>query len=275
MNIDNQILESLSSLITASRKQPRESMSVFHLRHVQERFLALYQENGVITSLTPQVLLNREVAHSFCITLSSVKELWKKEEVQMAFAEALRKGDTLLIDAISFIMEYRDVPVIQEAIAYNIATCSSMLFQIHVACGIGLCNHPSIKQAILDRKKDIIDQIRENWHDSVCLTSTHYLIHDEEVRSVLSDAREDMIREISEKDHLVDISFLMKELEWLRHDPKIVEAVRKRILNTSAKFDYVFMKTMKECRMFQLYPELMSALKTYDTKTVEWVLNSE
>ena len=97
-----------------------------------------------------------------------------------------------------------------------------MLFQINVACGIGLCNHSSIKQAILGRKKDILEKIRENWHDSVCLTSTPYLIHDEEVRQVLDDARKEMIREITEEDHLVDISFLIKELEWLRHDTKIV-----------------------------------------------------
>ena len=181
MNIDNEILESLKTLITASREQTRELMKILHNREVQDRLLELYDENGTIASLTHQVLMNKEVAHSFCITLSSAKELWDKEDVQFAFAQALRNGDTLLIDAISFIMQYRDVPIIQEAIAHNIASCSSMLFQINVASGIGLCNQSSIKQAILGRKNDIIDNIRNNWHESVCLTSTPYLIHDEDV----------------------------------------------------------------------------------------------
>ncbi|NHI84150.1 MAG: hypothetical protein EAX81_07600 [Candidatus Thorarchaeota archaeon] len=35
-------------------------------------------------------------------------------EVQMVFAEALRQGDALLIDTISFIFYYRDIPIIQE-----------------------------------------------------------------------------------------------------------------------------------------------------------------
>ena len=169
-------------LIIASREQASELKQIFYVREVQDRFLELYNEDGLIASLTHQVLLNREVAHSFCITLSRVKDLWDKEEVQLAFAETLREGDTLLIDAISFIPQYRDVLVIQETIAYNIATCSSILFQIMVACGIGLCNNPSIKQAILGRREDIIEQIRGNWHESVCLTSTPYLIHDVEVR---------------------------------------------------------------------------------------------
>jgi predicted nucleotide-binding protein (sugar kinase/HSP70/actin superfamily) len=218
--------------------------------------------------------MNREVAHFFCITLSRIRDLWNIEEVQLAFAEALRKGDTLLIDAIAFIKQYRDVPVIQEAIAFNIATCTSMLFQINVASGLGLCNHSSIKQAILDRKKDVIEKIRENWHESVCLTSTPYLIHDAEVRQVLDDARQDMIREILEEEHLVDISFLIKELEWLRHDTKIVGAIRERISDTSARFDYIFMKTLKECGMFQQYPELMDALNLHDYDTIAWILNT-
>ena len=274
MNIDNQILQSLSTLISATREQASESKQIFYKKETQDRFVELYQENGTIASMTHQVLLNREVAHSFCIILSRVEDLWKTKEVQLAFAEALRRGDTLLNDAISFIMEYRDVPAIQEAIASNIANCSSMLFQINVACGLGLCNHPTIKKSILDRKKDIIKQIRENWHDSVFLSSTPYLIHDEDVRKVLSDVREVMIQEIIEEDYLVDISILMKQLDWLRHDPKIVEAVRNRILNTSANFDYTFMKTLNECGMFLHYPELMSALNEHDQNTIAWVLDS-
>jgi hypothetical protein len=274
MNIDSQILESLSTLITASREQAREPMQIFYVREVQDRFLELYNEDGFVVTLTQQVLMNREVAHSFCITLSRIKDLWNKEKVQLSFAEALRKGDTLLIDAISFISQYRDVPVIQEAIAFNIATCSSMLFQINVACGMGLCNHSSIKQAILGRREDIIEQIRENWHESVFLTSTPYLIHDTEVRQILNDARQDMIREILEEDHLVDISFLIKELEWLRNDTEMVEAIRERISNTSGRLDYVFMKTLKECSMFQQYPELMDALKMHDDATRAWILDA-
>ena len=274
MNIDNEIISSLKTLITASRKEKREPMKIFHNQAVQDRLLELYDESGILASLVHHVLMNREVAHSFCITLSSVNDLWNKEDVQLAFAQALRNGDTLLIDAISFITQYRDVPVIQEAIAYNIAACSSMLFQINVACGIGLCNHPSIQQAILGRKKDIINAIRNNWHESVFLTSTPYLIHDDDVRQVLSDARNDMIQEIIEGDHLVDVSFLMKELEWLRHDLQIVEAVRKRISNTSANFDYLFMKALNECGMFQKYPELMDALTLHGDTTKAFVLNA-
>jgi len=231
MSIENKILESLSTLITASREKAREAIQVFYNREVQDRLLELYDESGLVASLTHQVLMNREVSHLFCIALSRIKNLWNKEEVQLAFAEALRKGDTLLIDAISFITQYRDVPVIQEAIAHNIATCSSMLFQINVACSIGLCDHPSIKQAILSRKKDAIEQIRVNWHDSVCLTSTPYLIHDADVRRVLKGARKDMIREILEEDYTTVISFLIRELEWLRNDTEVVEAIRERISN--------------------------------------------
>ena len=274
MSIDDQILESLSTLINASREQAREHKQIFYLREVRDRFLELYNADGLIVSLTHQVLMNREVAHSFCVTLRSIKDLWNKEEMQLAFAEALRNGDTLLIDAISFIPQYRDVPVVQEAIAYNIATCSSILFQIMVACGIGLCNHPAIKQAILGRREDIIQQIRGNWHECVCLTSTPYLIHDAEVRQVLNDARPDMIRNILKEDHLVDISFLIKELEWLRRDTGIVEAIRERISNTSARLDYVFMKTLKECGMFEQYPELMDALNQHGDATRAWILET-
>ena len=272
MNIDDQIQGSLSTLITATREQAGALKQIFYVKEVQDRFLELYNEDGPIASLTHQVLMNREVAHSFCVTLRSIKDLWNKEEIQLAFAEALRNGDTLLIDAISFIPQYRDVPVIQEAIAYNIATCSSILFQIMVACGIGLCNHPSIKQAILGRREDIIEQIRGNWHESVCLASTPYLINDAEIRQVLSDARPDMIRNILEEDHLVDISFLIEKLEWLRRDTEIVEAIRERVSNASANIDYVFMKTLRECGMFQQYPELMDALKLHGDATRAWIL---
>ena len=274
MNIDDQIQGSLSTLITATREQAGALKQIFYVKEVQDRFLELYNEDGPVASLTHQVLMNREVAHSFCVTLRSIKDLWNKEEMQLAFAEALRKGDTLLIDAISFIPQYRDVPVVQEAIAYNIATCSSILFQIMVACGIGLCNHPAIKQAILGRREDIIQQIRGNWHECVCLTSTPYLIHDAEVRQVLNDARPDMIRNILKEDHLVDISFLIKELEWLRRDTGIVEAIRERISNTSARLDYVFMKTLKECGMFEQYPELMDALNQHGDATRAWILET-
>ena len=274
MNIDNEIQESLKTLITASRDQSRKLMKIFNNPKGQDRLLELYDENGIIASLIHQILMNKEVAHSLCTTLGSVKKFWDKEDVQLAFAQALRNGDTLLIDAIFYIRQYRDVPVIQDAIAYNIASCSSMLFQINIVSGIGLVNHPSIKQAILERKRDIIDQIRNNWHESVCLTRTPYLIHDEDVRQVLSEARQDMIQDIIEGDHLVDISFLMKELEWLRHDTKIVEAVRDRVSNASARFDYLFMKTLKECGMFQKYPELKDALSLHGDNTKAWVLDA-
>ena len=274
MNIDDEILSSLKMLITASREQGRELAKIFYNTEVRDRLLELYEEDGIIASLVHQVIMNREVAHSFCITLDNVKALWDKEEVQYTFAQALRNGDTLLIDAISFITQYRDVPVIQEAIASNIATCSSMLFQINVACSIGLCNHPSIKQAILGRKKDIIKAIRNNWHESVCLTRTPYLIHDEDVKQVISDARNDMIQEIKKEDHLVDISFLIKELDWLRHDPKIVRAVRDRISNTSIELDYIFAKALNECGMFQGYPGLMEALNQRGDNEKKWILET-
>ena len=83
-----------------------------------------------------------------------------------------------------------------------------------------------------------------------------------------------MIREIIEADNLVDISILTKYVEWLRHDPKIVEAVRNRILNTSANFEHTFMKTLREIGMFQQYPELMDALEKHDQNTITWVVNS-
>jgi len=274
MNTDNEIIESLQTLITASREQSEKLTEIFCDSEVQDRIVELYDENGIVASLVNQVILNKEVAHSFCTTLGSVRELWDKEDVQIAFAQALRNGDTLLIDAIFYIKQYRDVPEIQKAIAHNIASCSSMLFQINVVSGIGLVNQPSIKQAILERKRDIIDNIRNNWHEGVCLTRTPYLIHDEDVRQVLSDARPAMIQNIIEGVSLVDISFLMKELEWLRHDIKIVEAVRHRISNTSAEFDYVFMKTLRECGMFQKYPELMDALSLHGENTKAMILGT-
>ncbi|MHA1138117.1 MAG: hypothetical protein ACTSSE_16690 [Candidatus Thorarchaeota archaeon] len=274
MNIDKEISVSLNALITASRNQAGEFLKIFSNMDVREKLLELYDEDGIIASLVHNVLLNKEVAHHFCIRLGSTRDLWDKEDVQLAFAQALRNGDTLLIDAIHFIPQYIDVPVIQEAIAHNIATCSSMLFQIMIACGIGLCNHPSIKQAILGRKKDIIANISNNWHESVCLTSTPYLIHDEDVRQVLSDARPDMIQEILDGETLVDVSFLVKEIEWLRHDTKIVEAVRERISNTSADFDFIFMKNLKESGMFQTYPELMEALSLHGEHAIKWLQNA-
>ncbi|MBD3159509.1 MAG: hypothetical protein GF309_12015, partial [Candidatus Lokiarchaeota archaeon] len=49
----------------------------------------------------------------------------------------LRWGDSLLIDALCDIWGYLNLPEIQEAIADNITTCSSIIFQLHVVAGYG------------------------------------------------------------------------------------------------------------------------------------------
>ncbi|MHA2071105.1 MAG: hypothetical protein ACW985_04905, partial [Candidatus Thorarchaeota archaeon] len=267
-SIDSQIQHALTKLVIDYREDVREFKAISFLRKNQDRYSKLYKDDGTVASLTHRVLMNRKVAHFFCISLRGAKELWDRKEVQMAFADALRQGDTLLIDAICFISEYRTIPFIQEAIAYNIATCSSMLFQINVACsGLGLCNHPAIKQAILDRKGDIIEQITKNWHDSVFAAYVPYLMEDRGVIQAILDARPSILREIAEKDHLVDASILIKRLQWIRDDPDIIEAVRKRILNKSVRLNWTLMKTLKECGLFQQYPELRSALDTHDENT--------
>ena len=139
--LDTQIQEVLMVLTTMSRDEGYWCKEITLLRNNGERFVELYRQNGTITSITRRVLLNKEVAHFFCVSLKIYRDLWDTEEMQAAFAEALRHGDTLLIDAIMFIPHYATIPLIQEAIAFNIQTCSSILFQIHAACaGLGLCN---------------------------------------------------------------------------------------------------------------------------------------
>ena len=85
-----------------------------------ERFVELYHEDGMVASLTHNVLLNRNVAHCFCLSLRYVRKLWEIIEVQDAFAVAIRKGHSLLVDAMTFIPNYRSIPFIQEALAGNI-----------------------------------------------------------------------------------------------------------------------------------------------------------
>ncbi|MGY5876569.1 MAG: hypothetical protein RTU30_12545 [Candidatus Thorarchaeota archaeon] len=260
-DIDTQIHSALEALTTMSREEGYHTQKIWFLKKHGERFVELYQENGTIASLTHRVLLNRGVAHFFCISLKMLKELWNTSEIQEAFAEALRQGDSLLPDAIMFIREYREIPLIQEALAYNISTCSSMLFQIMVVCsGLGLCYHPSIKEAILSRREDIIEETQENWHHGALVTYVPYLVNDEDVVKAIADAKPLIIEDILKSENLVDAIVLMKAYEWIRHDPDVVDAIHRRLLDNP---DGMLLRTLAECNMYHRYPQLMDILNTF------------
>jgi len=189
-DMTEQIKSILTSLLSLTRDDiGRKSNIAFSLREFKDDFVRLYEEDGIIASLTHSVLCNKGSAHSFCIALHSLEPLWDFKEVQLSFAEGLRKGDSLLIDGISFLPKYRLIPEIQEAIAYNISTCSSILFQINMCPGLGLANVPSIKQAIIDRKSDIIRMIENNWYESSLIANVPYLMEDKDVSKVYFDMK--------------------------------------------------------------------------------------
>lgn len=271
MIIDTEIQNALTNLTKISRNEGYTASELDVLRNNGERLVELYRENGLVASLFNHVLMNSEVAHFFCCMLKEVKDLWNIEEIQQTFAEALRNGDTLLIDAINFVLFYRKIPLIQEAIAYNIATCPSMLFQIHVATYLGLGEHPSVKQAILKRRPDIRKQVSENWHDGVFALWTPYLRDDEDIMRILKEAKPLILEEIRERDSMVDVSILLMQLEWVREDPEIVEAIKNRIMKTSMNNNLLLGK-LRECDMFTRYPQLIDGLSGYRKEYRDWIL---
>ncbi len=272
MSIDAEIEDSLVGLMALNRNQIWRSPEVDCLIENQERYIELYRENGTIASLTHRIIMNREIAHSFCIILREMKELWTIEEVQLAFAEALQQGDSLLIDAISFLTQYRNIPCIQDAIAENIRTCHSILFQVHVAsASLGLSGHPAIRQAIFDRREDIIASIRENWHHGVLVMWVPYLKGDDEVQQTIVDAKPKILEEIQCGAHLTDAAILIEQLDWMRKDPEIIEAIRKRILDQSREFESSLMTAVKETRLYEQYPQLVEAIDTCGEGIADWV----
>jgi len=271
LNIDMKIQQALKNLTTMERNKGYSAWELEFLRYYGSRIPELYKENGEVESLFNRVLLNKEVAHMFCATLSRIHELWHIEEIQHVFADALRNGDTLLIDAISFIPFYRNISTIQEAIAFNIATCPSMLFQIHIATGIGLSEHPLVKRAILDRREDILEQIRENWHNVVMALWTPYLRNDADIVRVIEEAKPLILEEINERDSMVDVCALLLQLDWIRDDPDILDALLKRIRDKT-KSNHLLLEKMSESNMFESHTRLIDGLSVYRKEYRDWIL---
>lgn len=272
MSAEIQIQETLETLLTLTREEFWFTEATDILLDNTERYMQLYKENGTIASLTHRIILNKEIAHPFCYELKECKNLWKEKEIQKTFAEALRQGDGLLVDGVHFLPDYTKNHDILDAVAHNIATSRSILFQVAMTSSMGLYNYPKIRKAIQDRKEDIIQQIKENWHHGSLVVSTPFLINDDDIQQAIMDSIPHISHAIRTEDRLVDAAVLVQQVEWIRNDPEIVKAIRDRLLDTKANFADVFMKEAAKVGIFYQHPELMDALNTRSTSTREYVL---
>jgi len=251
----------LTSLLSLTRDDIGDKSSdAFALRKFQDEFLRLYEEDGIIASLTHSVLCNKGSAHSFCVALHRLGALWDHKEVMLSFAEGLRKGDSLLIDGISFIPKYRHITEIQEAIAYNIATCSSILFQLNFIPSFGLIDHPSIKKAILERTEDILRMIQKNWHESVFVVGIPYLMEDNEIGKFFDGLKPNLLQSLKQDESLVDFSYLLKNVDWVQNDTDIIDSIRDRFITRPFGLDYVLPRELKNLGRLERYSELQDAV---------------
>jgi hypothetical protein len=262
--MDQQIADALIELVSTTGEDYQYPDEAHLLRHHKDRFYELYKTNGLIASLTHRVLMNRVVAHYFVVVLRDLRELWLEEEVQLAFADGLRGGNTLLVDAISFVREYRELDIIREAIAFNIASCESILFQVHVVCaGLGLCHHPQIKRAILARREDILESIRRNWHHAALVAYVPYLAEDEDFHRAFVRAKPRIIESIRQDKSLIDAAIMVKRFAWIREDSAVIEALCDRIRDESKDTPYSMLRTLRELDMFLELPELKATLNRF------------
>ncbi|MFO7835118.1 MAG: hypothetical protein R6V83_00540 [Candidatus Thorarchaeota archaeon] len=250
-------IRGILSYLTTSE---RDRSAVDTLNINKERFLELYRTDGTIASLTHRVILNPKVAHCFCFVMSRVDELWEEPEIRQTVAEALRQGDSLLIDALCAIRGFLGIPEIQEAIADNIATCSSIIFQLHVAAGYGLHKHPSIKRATLGRLDHLIARAEENWHDASLIVSIPYLAEQDAIKQAILAAKPDIVNRIRNEKHLTDEILLLRHLDWLRNDKDVVRAIRDRILDDSIHIWNHLAEVLHDNQMLRKHPELVEAL---------------
>lgn len=245
----------LSYLTTSERDRP----AVDSLFQNKERFLGLYKTDGTVASLTHRVILNPKVAHCFCFVMSRVDELWEEPEIRQTVAEALRQGDSLLIDALCAIRGFLGIPEIQEALADNIATCSSIIFQLHILADYRLYKHPSIKQATLGRLDHLIEHAEENWHEAALIVSIPYLAEHDAIKQAIMTSKPDIVNRIRNEKHLTDEILLLRHLEWLRNDRDVLEAIRDRILNKEIHLWSDLAKVIHDNQMLK-HPELIEAL---------------
>jgi len=251
--------EAIRFFLDYLRNSERDRQVVTHFLCNRERFMKLYRTDGSIASLTHKVLLNKNMAHCFCAVMSEVKELWEEPEMRYAVVEALRQGDSLLVDALCYIPQYFDIPEIQEALADNIATCSSIIFQLHILAYYGLHKHPSIKQATLGRLDHLIEHAEENWHEAALIVSIPYLAEHDAIKQAILAAKPDIVNRIRNEKYLTDEILLLRHLEWIRNDKDVLRAIRDRILNDSIHIWSTLAKLIHSNQMLR-HPELVEAL---------------
>lgn len=272
--IDQQIVDALIGLVSATGEEYQYPDEASLIEQHRERFYELYKSDDTIATLTHRVLTNRVVAHYFCVVLGHMKDLWQEEGMQLAFADGLREGNTLLVDAINFIPQYRNLELIQDAIAFNIASCESILFQVHIVCaGLGLCHHPQIRRAVLARKEDILESIYKNWHHAALVAYVPYLAEDEDFHRAFVRTKPRIIESIREDKSLIDATIMVKRFAWIREDSAVIEALCDRIHDESKDTPHSMLRALRELDMFLAYPELKTALERFSPEERNVILD--
>lgn len=264
MNTDERTKNALTTLSSISRDDGYRSEDLRFIMRNVDRFIQLYVENGIVRSLTHQVLYNSEVAHYFIISLEDYRELWEHREMQEAVADALRRGDSLLVDVLSFLEGYTDIGIIHDALVEHIRNTESITFQISILGSMGLSEEPEIKQVILDRKHDVIAGMLLHWHEAGPVSFVPCLMQDEQVKNVILGFKLSILKALKEDDSVLDIAMLVKNAEWIRNDEDIMKGVRKRLIEKKFGIESTLIKAVKQHNLHHWHPALKKALEPYD-----------
>jgi hypothetical protein len=122
------------------------------------------------------------------------------------------------------------------------------------------------------RREDILESIRNNWHHAALVAWVPYLAEDEEFRKILARKKIDIIESIRDDKVLVDAAVLLKRFAWPREDPAVIEAIRDRIEDESKEIAYCLLQTLRELDMFRKHSELRDALDRYSDEMKGFVL---
>ena len=178
----------------------------------------------------------------------------------------------MLVDAMAFLPNYRNIPFIQEALAVNIRINRGNLYPVYLAGVMGLSEHPSIKKAIFEVKDAIISSVAEFWQESAPLSYVPVLMNDEDIRQVIADAKSKLLNTLREDEHLVNASILIQRVDWIREDSDVIEAVRDRLLDKTKNTEPILIETLQKYGLFQQNPVLKDTFERLDTQTQEWIL---
>ena len=261
---DKQIIDALTFLASYEESKGSNLSAISLIEENLERVLEIYKVNNVATSLVHNILLNPEVAHFFTVCFEEVYELWKNEDIQRVFAKAIMQGDSLLSSSITTLRGYRNIPLIQEALAYNISTAKSFIFQIVVASSAELLEYSEIKKAILARKPDIIKSIKKHWHESALISWVPYLMEDEEVKEVILSFKPLILREIREEERIADVWMLLENVEWIQEDSDILKELSDRIANRNRVYDRSLVRNVRMSNLYHRYPVLQTAVDNWE-----------